>query len=115
MKPLLACLALLLVAACGGENDAPGAGGGGAPDEDRTSSPACTDIWVAGQTLPEGYEGCTRPDGDLEAAVSYECTDGGDLVGYDDRFYVVTPGKIAEISGEDDPSYAAAYDACLAD
>lgn len=63
----------------------------------------------------------TGPIGGPELAATFsrvggkDPTDGGDLVGYDDRFYVVTPGKIAEISGEDDPSYAAAYDACLAD
>ncbi len=115
MKPLLGTLALLLVAACGSETEAPAADPTASDDGGATVSSACTDVWIAGQELPDEYEGCTRPDGDLEAAVTYECTNGGELVGYDDRFYVVRPGKIAEIKGDDDQAYAAAFDACLAD
>lgn len=76
--------------------------------------PSCSNVWVAGQTLPEGYEGCT--DGEaLVAHVYFECADGETLSSYEDRLWVLTPGEIADAGGDtsSDDDYSKAYDACV--
>ena len=74
--------------------------------------PACSDAWVVGATLPEGYEGC-MDGGTMVAAISIECTDGSLFTTYDDRFHAVIGGEV--FSSEDPDVYAKAYNDCTAD
>lgn len=92
---------LLIFTACG-DGDASGTSTSGTPE--------CSEVWVAGQTLPENYEGCTNGD-EIEAAFSYDCEDGTSLFANDD-FWVRTPGEIVAMDGEDDPAYSKAFDDC---
>lgn len=50
--------------------------------------PACADVWVAGSTLPEKYDGCQDAGKDkwMEAMV-YHCSSGQRLVTYGTTFY----------------------------
>lgn len=110
---IVAAVAVLALSGCGDDDKDDDAG-------DITSGvPACSDVWVAGETLPEDYEGCTREDGDLEAAVTLPCTDGTELAGYEDRFWALLGGEIKDAGAPDatadDPEYQADSEACFAD
>jgi hypothetical protein len=111
---ILAAVAALALSGCGGDEDSGGSDDSGA---DVTSgTPTCSDVWVAGQTLPEDYDGCERDDGNLEAAVVQECTDGSEFTGFDDRYWAVLGGEIKDAGAPDattdDPEYQADYEAC---
>lgn len=98
----------LLLAGCGSSNST----GSGSPG---AGTPKCADIWIAGKTLPAGYDGCLNKDGSIEAFVTSDCKDGGSLGSYDDRFWIRLPGgKITAVHGDmsDDPAYKAGFDAC---
>lgn len=50
--------------------------------------PACTDVWVAGATLPATYDGCQDADkGTWVEAMVYHCSSGQRLVTYGTTFY----------------------------
>lgn len=111
---VVAFVALIALAACGGG----GSDSGG--DDFQGSIDAmgkCSDVWVDGETLPKGYEGCVREDGDIEAGVSFECEDGSSIYTYEPSgsgFYTEANGTIVE-AGEDyanDPGYAKLTEAC---
>lgn len=106
MKIFIVLAALLALAGCGSS--------GSDPILDSVAKMSkCSAVWVDGQTLPAKYEGCIRPDGDIEAAVSYNCTDGaGDLAGYDDKFFARVGAKIHSYAGDDDPAYTKEFDTC---
>lgn len=114
MKRTLVAAALLSVlAACGGgDDDVSGEDLADALDD----MPKCSEVWVAGETLPEDYGGCD--DGDtIVAAVSTECSDGTSLYGFDDRFYALGGEEIVEAAGgstDTDPAYSKAYEDCVA-
>lgn len=81
---------------------------------DDSSSPACTKVWQDGATLPKDYQGCTRPDGDLEAAVTIKCDSGeGTFTTYEDNYFALLGGTITKASSDSD-AYAAAYAKCNA-
>lgn len=112
MRLLLGMVLLAALTACGSSNSDDKAG---TSTNSGSGSPKCADVWVAGKTLPGGYDGCMNDDGSIEAFVTSDCEDGGELGSYDDRFWVRLPGgKITAVQGEmaDDPAYKAAYDAC---
>lgn len=89
-----AALLALTLAACGDDSDSPKSGG----DNDEALAPKCSDVWVAGETLPEDYEGCM--DGDtLEAAASFNCGDGSSLFQYADDFWAFGGQEIHEEAG----------------
>ena len=57
------------------------------PGEEPTG-PACTDVWVAGATLPATYDGCQDADkGTWVEAMVYHCSSGQRLVTYGTTFY----------------------------
>ena len=96
----LVLLAGLGLAACG-EDDPDSADDPSAGESTSTSSetptqepteepmgPACTDVWVAGATLPATYDGCQDADkGKWVEAMVYHCSSGQRLVTYGTTFY----------------------------
>ena len=102
--PLIAGLALagLALSACGdSEPDSvtdPSASESQAPTESPTETPtetsteppgpACSDVWVAGATLPENYQGCQDEDKQKWVqAMVYRCSSGQRLVTFGTTFY----------------------------
>lgn len=134
VKSTLVALALLLaLAGCSGSDDESDSSGtpdasassaSSAVDDGSTSedgaTPACSEVWVEGQTLPADY-GLLCQDGDrLELAVTFPCGDGGgDLTGYQDRFWARLGGEIFDAGARDampqDPDYEADFAACTGD
>lgn len=58
--------------------------------------PACADVWVVGQDLPDRYRGCL--DGDTPVKPKrYECSFGLPILVYGDQFYAVTGGPINQV------------------
>lgn len=80
----LAALALVL-AGCSDD---------GGEGESSTGLPDCADVWVAGETLPEDYDGCMSDPDTIEAAVVMTCDDGSEFTGFDDRLYAKLGGEI---------------------
>lgn len=56
-------------------------------------TPACTTVWRAGRTLPQGYDGCADA-GLLVAPDVLGCSSGQGLVRYDERFWAVPGGPV---------------------
>lgn len=52
------------------------------------TGPACSDVWVAGATLPRKYKGCQDAEkGKWMQAMIYRCSSGQQLVTYGRTFY----------------------------
>lgn len=111
MFALFALFALLLTA-CG--NDEKGDDAATPVALEVGGPPACSDVWVAGQTLPETYAGC-EDGGSLYASAESDCKDGRVFTTFNDRFYAVLGAEITAVVGEmsDDPAYSAFFDACF--
>jgi|KBSSwiStaDraftv2_1062776.scaffolds.fasta_scaffold1220316_2 hypothetical protein len=101
----------VFLAGCGGGSTDAGAAGG----EAVGGLPACADVWVAGQVLPQKYEGCMMGADVMAAAVTYKC-DGGSFTAYNDKFYARFGGAIIAVHGEmsADPADGNFYSKCLA-
>lgn len=119
MRTRLAVIAALALTAtgCSGDDNgdtAEGSQGAPAPATAMSEYPACEDVWVDGETLPEDYEGCDN-GGTIEAAASIECDSGsGVFVTYQDQFHALLGGEITEAASSSE-EYAAAYEECFAD
>lgn len=84
-----------------------------APTETETETePECSQVWVAGEEMPNPYKGCF--DGaSFVKAESQRCAFGAKLFTYDDRFYAAQFNKINETDGlAEDPAYQKALDSC---
>jgi len=83
------------------------------PADDDEGTPACSQVWVSGQTLPKNYNGCTNRKM-FVAPVTHECTDGSSLTTYDDKFYALLGGPISKAQTEiaDDPAYKRVLNSC---
>ena len=105
-----AAVIALTLAGCGGDSDS-NSDGEESPDE--ALAPACSEVWVAGETLPEDSEGCMNGD-TLEAAASFTCEDGSSLFQYGDDFWAFGGQEIHEEEGgaASAEAYKAAYDTC---
>ena len=81
-----------------------------------SGTPACTDVWADGATLPHRYTGCSDDSGDLVKPRSIGCESGQRIVTYDDRFYAVPGGTVhqADTTLEKDRDYRAALMRCRA-
>lgn len=77
-------------------SDSSSAGASG--DATQATGPDCAEVWVAGETLPRGYEGCDQ-DGQQVKADGRYCEFGKPLVTFDDRFWAVPGGRIGESDG----------------
>lgn len=64
---------------------------------DGDNSPQCTSIFKAGQTLPEGFDGCYDGD-DVGPVAQYDCADGTEYAYYDDRFGSTYGGEVVKVS-----------------
>ncbi|SEC66993.1 hypothetical protein SAMN04489844_2746 [Nocardioides exalbidus] len=61
------------------------------------AGPACADVWVAGATLPEKYDGCQDAEKDKWVqAMVYHCSSGQRLVTYQRNFYAAKGEVITE-------------------
>ncbi|WP_156464523.1 hypothetical protein [Aeromicrobium sp. Root495] len=93
-------------------------GGGGSDDASTagsSSSPACSDVWMVGKTLPKTYEGCVA-NGDEQAYMEYgDCTDGRKFIGYapdgGQAYFAGLGGEIGKGS-VDDAAWSAALAEC---
>lgn len=66
---------------------------------DEPMGPACTDVWVAGATLPVTYDGCQDAEkGKWVEAMVYHCSSGQRLVTYGTTFYAAK-GEVVNESG----------------
>lgn len=74
----------------------------GEPDEEPTeeadpTGPACSDVWVAGATLPRKYAGCQDAEqGKWMQAMVYQCSSGQRLVTFGRTFYAAMGEVITE-------------------
>jgi hypothetical protein len=111
-------LVVLALTACGRQEDT-------ARDPDVVDAvsalDACDDVWVEGETLSKGYEGCRGPDDETIVDGIITCEDGDRFVTYEEdkegrAFYARGGEAIVAIpagsSPEEDPTYAAAYEDC---
>ena len=82
------------------------------PKESADALPACSEVWVVGETLPTDYEGC-RTKGGIDQGAHYACTDGnGELIGYDDQSFARLGGQIRAY-GEDEMDFTReSYEVC---
>lgn len=91
-------------------------GCGDDPDEVTPKSetlPVCDDVWVAGNTLPEDYEGCKDADGVLVVSDVKQCTEtDGSFTTFAARYYAMLGGEIHD-DGQSSSGYATLYVACL--
>lgn len=58
-------------------------------------APDCAAVWSNGAKLPNGYKGCVA-DGKYVRADTLSCSSGQGIVKYDDRFWAVRGGTIAQ-------------------
>lgn len=77
------------------------------------SMPDCSEVWVAGKTLPADYAGCVGSDGVLEASEIKKCsTAKGSFVSFDSDYFAILGGEISD-EGTDSAAYNAAYLHCF--
>ena len=93
-------LPLALATACGNDSDtatdtSPTTAAPSSASSRPDPSPQCDTVWVAGESLPGGYQGCYEGTKLVKASGRY-CEFGKPLITYDERFYAVTHGRIIE-------------------
>lgn len=81
----------------------------------RSDAPSCDQVWVTGETIPRGYDGCNR-DGAFVEVDLLGCSSGQRLARFDDRYYGVLGGLVreAESSFDDDRAYRRSVASCRA-
>ncbi|MCW2767100.1 MAG: hypothetical protein JWO11_3059 [Nocardioides sp.] len=77
--------------------------------------PDCAKVWVADNTLPRHYTGCSS-NGEVVKADRRYCEFGKPLITFDDRFYAVPEGPVNASKGplDKDPGYRSALASCMA-
>lgn len=69
-------------------------------EEAEPTSPACSEVWVAGQVLDAKYAGCYDEDkGRWVQAMVYQCSSGQRLVTFRRTFYAAKGEKVIETDG----------------
>lgn len=59
------------------------------------NTPDCAAVWSNGAKLPNGYKGCVAGE-EYVRADTLSCSSGQGIVKYDDRFWAVRGGTIAQ-------------------
>lgn len=111
MRIALGLSALVLAAtgvACSDQTENNESGTAGRADE----LGECADVWIDGETLDAGYQGCSV-DGQPELPSVVTCESGDQFTTYDDRFFAVLGGQITEASAGS-TEYEAAVEECNA-
>lgn len=111
---VLSCLLALGLSGCGDEP----ADGVEATDDQTTAAsdarePRCEDVWVAGESLPGRYTGCS--DGSTwVGADSQRCDSGQVIVTYIDRYYAAKGFVVNDVGGplSDSKQYQRALRSC---
>lgn len=117
MRTLLPLLLLIFgLTACG--ETASDDSAGSSPSEEETTSQtgeSCEEIWKAGETLPEDYDGCTDTAGTRQEPEKRRCSSEQFVYTYDDRFYAVPGAVINQTKGSltQDKAFRAAMRRCL--
>jgi hypothetical protein len=116
--PVIACLLGLWLGGCGEEPADPSTSERAGSSDTASSAPApdgpaCAEIWVDGEALPEGYHGCVQGDAWVKAAVS-RCDSGQVLVTFDNRFYGAKGAVVNDVGGplDDSQQYQRAVRSC---
>jgi hypothetical protein len=79
------------------------------------TSPACSEIWVAGQAFPARYRGCFDEDSSRWVqAMVYRCSSGQQLVTYRRTFYAAKGEQVNEtdVPLARDPAFQKALASC---
>ena len=110
------CAAALLATGCGG-NDEPNLSGDVEKMQDAVAAMSdCSDVWSAGATLPEDYEGCLNGD-TVDVPIYLECSDGSRFTSYQDTYYAFLGDEVGVAKSEgdaaNDPGYKRAYEKCM--
>lgn len=110
---LVAALVAAALGGCGREPDDNAPGQRAIDKAVAGNAPACSQVWVEGRTLPASYRGC-NDGGVLEAAVRYDCLDGGSMAIYAERFYARLGGPVIAVEGDisEDERYAEFWHDC---
>ena len=110
MRIILATAALVLLAACGGGSDGPtGASGLG-------DLPKCSTVWMVGESIPKGYDGCLQGDSAL-GSLEWDCKVGEKLQLVELKsaaFFTAADGSVAkaELDYAEDPIFVKRLDEC---
>lgn len=75
--------------------------------EDVFDAPACDEI----DTIPEDFDGC-EVDGELQAAIMYDCDDGRQLYAAGPVFGYAGEEARTDPEGADSAAYSALWDEC---
>ncbi len=70
----------------------------------------CADVWIDGETLDAGYQGCSI-DGEPMLPNVVTCESGDQFTTFDDQFFAVLGGEITEAPA-DSAEYTAALEEC---
>lgn len=84
--------------------------GDGSKEVSIEDLPKCSDVWVAGKTLPADYEGCTEND-DIATSLIIECVGDDKFTTYD-GFHAFLGGTIAKGGPPNSQEYLGALSAC---
>lgn len=84
-------------------------------EESEPTTPACSDVWVAGELLPQRYQGCFDSEKERWVqAMIYRCSSGQQLVTYGRTFYAAKGEQVneTEVPLARDPDFSKAMASC---
>ena len=87
----------------------------GEGEEPEPTSPACSEVWKAGQSFPQRYDGCFDEEkGRWVQAMVYRCSSGQHLVTYGRTFYAAKGEQVVEteVPLARDPEFKQALATC---
>lgn len=108
---------LVVLAGCGGGSDKGGStggsdsGGAGGPLQQNEQIAKCDDL--VGKPAAQLLDGCTGPNGETEAVVTFSCHDGSDwyAAGDETRMWWAQQGGTVGAGAQD--QYVAAHTKCI--